>query len=398
MRDYSSLDAPDVPDPVPQPAANPKSGRRPAAARNPSETRDVPRVVARVPDLNDEPEYDEEPSETEVPGIWRRCLRSQLSYQALAAWGVILLVVAVAIVAGQRSKKETASKDFGTREGPAPNAPMAPRWTGTSADSSNWQSGAPNSGPAGTESATSPPNIEIPTGSTRAPAETATAATPDGSYAAWNGGLAANEQGMPDWRTQPYPNTAEKQALPPSWSDRGPETGYAAQQTAPRRDLGRPQTAADSTSAAFYDDRAPAGNTNRVSYNDYQNKDYPPSSSDAAGQRRYGSSYDTAPPASYSCPSRSSYAANPDTTGDYRAANGYPPNRDLPADNRTAARPPSSYDLQYGNRSSYPANDASTGPALPSPAPAYSAPSSTAYPPRDDRAAPAWSGSGAYAP
>ena len=220
-----------------------------------------------------------------------------------------------------------------------------------------------------------------------------TGPTPRGT-AAWR----PTNRGCPIGERQPYPNTAEKQALPPSWSDRGPETGYAAQQTAPRRDLGRPQTAADSTSAAFYDDRAPAGNTNRVSYNDYQNKDYPPSSSDAAGQRRYGSSYDTAPPASYSYPSRSSYAANPDTTGDYRAANGYPPNRDLPADNRTAARPPSSYDLQYGNRSSYPANDASTGPALPSPAPAYSAPSSTAYPPRDDRAAPAWSGSGAYAP
>jgi hypothetical protein len=220
-----------------------------------------------------------------------------LSYQAIAVGGVILLVVAVVIVAGQRSKKETASKDFGTREGPAPNAPMAPRWTGTSADSSNWQSGAPNSGQEAVELATSPPKIEIPLGSAKTPAETTTAAMPDGSYTARNGDLAANEQTMPDWRTQPYPNTAEKQPLPPSWSDRGPVTGYAAQQTAPRRDLSR-QTAAGSTRAAFYDDRAPAGSTNPASYNDYQNRDYPPSSNDAASQRRYGSSYDTAPPAS----------------------------------------------------------------------------------------------------
>ena len=230
---------------------------RPPMARG---KRRMPLGWLRIPSANDDDGgFDEDGQDTGSPGLWQRCLKARPLYKLLATGGFLSLVVVVALVANHRGKTDTPSHDSSTREGPAPNAPMAPRWNGTNGDPANWRNGAPNSGLGASTEQTAPPKVDIPGNGPNSGSEIASAGSPYGGP--------AGDDALPDWRTQPYPNTAGRQPPPPAGSHQTRTQGMA-QATVPWRESSRQDWSSGQARTATYDEtlQSPAA---AASYNVY---------------------------------------------------------------------------------------------------------------------------------
>lgn len=272
MRDYPSHDAEQR---EPASAAGPiKYGTMASPAPAPS-----PQVLARIPSLVDDEEEDEPVDEQ--PAAKSRSIGSSLSMKILAAAGALLFIAAIwGVVFDKKDEAKDAAtntKDMFRPESPAPNAPTAPRWTGT--DSAHWQAGAavnpavpPAVGPASTTPAVPPltpgvsPSVppaatasnDVPSAAVGAnatasgrqpwpyPADPTGPVQASGVPAAQPPAAVAATEPMPNWATQPYPNTAQR--VQEGSNPTNPSAAMARRDTRPATGAGMPAAYTETTS------------------------------------------------------------------------------------------------------------------------------------------------------
>ncbi|MCR4414485.1 MAG: hypothetical protein NUV77_18860 [Thermoguttaceae bacterium] len=221
-------------------------------------SRGTPHVLARIPSLAAEESLDDEDNAR----LDRRSKRfgRGFSLKVLAVSGCLLFLAALlwGFVFDKNEKPNPAGSSTAVTEPfrpqpPAPNAPVAPRWGGSSADPTSWQAGtaAGNSSDANPYQfgGAGPAEPEYPSGR---PTWAAGPSQPGSTSLPVQAG-GPNRYGeqretppfdeTPDWTTQPYPNTANRSTAP-SWRTGQDVTAPTGTPTVARRETVRDFTPA----------------------------------------------------------------------------------------------------------------------------------------------------------